>query len=199
MRDGKVRVVCLSGFKEAETDDRNALKDVTDALDGLQESTNFDLTPIDGPTKLVDALKDDGLKDVDVLVLAAHGYPGGLLKIGGKGFAKPGEVVDALKQRKLPKDAILFIFACSAATSPELNTLFPAGERGPQMVFASTRACPSHPMRDALRCVLKAVIENKLDVEYAKSITKDIKGCQPGKQQGTWVEPETEFLKVIFG
>ena len=54
-------------------------------------------------------------------------------------------------------------------------------------------------MRDALQCVVKAVIENKLDVEYAKSITKDIKGCQPGKQKGTWIDPKTEFLNVVLG
>ncbi len=144
----------------------------------------------------MDELKATRLRNVDALILAAHGYSGALGTPSDK--ATPSEVVGALKKGKLPKKAILFIFACSAATSHELKAFRPKKGRGPRMVFAATRLCGSHPMRDALESVVKAVIkdngEGKLDADFATSITK-MTGCVWKK--GKWREPKTEFLAVI--
>jgi hypothetical protein len=194
MREGKVRVVCLSGLVETEGDDQDVLQCLNAVVGEFREALSYQFTPIDRPAELVIALSDKGLSDADVLILAAHGY-GGDLKMRDGNLAASADIFAELKKGALPNDAILFVFACSGATSPSLLAFVPAAGRGPRMVFAATRGCPSHPMRDALRCVVRAVIERNLDPGCATRITEDNKGCEwDGKK---WRGPPTKFLRVI--
>ncbi len=41
MKDGKVRVVCLSRYDEAEDEDRNVLREIRDAMHKLEDSVSL--------------------------------------------------------------------------------------------------------------------------------------------------------------
>jgi hypothetical protein len=118
-----MRVVCLSSFDESQEKDRTAIEKVKQWIDRLEKPAEGQLTPIKTQEELLENLK--ALTDVDLLILAAHGYPNGDLRMRDGARAAASDLVAALKAGALAKKALLFVFACNGILSPAFPSLFP--------------------------------------------------------------------------
>ncbi len=195
-----MRVVCLSCFDEAKSNDHGAIEKVRQWVEGLKEPFDGRFISIGNGARLFRALSDrTELNDVDVLILAAHGYSDGDFQMCDGGHAAASEVVRALKTGALREKAVLFVFACNGARSQELLSLFPSDGRGPRMVFGATRLALSNPMKNAIKRVAAALAGGKLDIECAKLIVDSEKACRTDGATDKPTLPEEPFLCVIWG
>lgn len=195
-----MRVVCLSCFDESTPKDFAAIEKVRLWIERSDGPSNRHFLQIGNRRELLDALSHPTkLRDVDVLILAAHGYSDGDFHMRDGNKAAASDVVGELRKGALPEKAVLFLFACNGAKSTALQSLFPANGRGPRMIFGATRLALSNPMKNAIQDVAAAHDPGKLNVDRAKAIVDERLACRVDGVTQKATPPEEPFLCVIWG